>query len=63
MAGQFDKESSVKNFEWHRERTLREAKKGVSALGANKIDWNLRAVAKKHGEQAARELAREMRSR
>jgi hypothetical protein len=63
MAGQFDKESSVKNFEWHRERTLREVKKGVTALGANKIDWNLRAVAKKHGEQAARELARELRSR
>ena len=53
MSGQFDKESSVKNFEWHRERAIREVKKGVSSIGANKIDWNLRAVAKKHGEQAA----------
>ena len=63
MAGQFDRETSVKNFEWHRERVLREKKKSVNAIGANKIDWNLRAVAKKHGEQAARELARELRSR
>jgi hypothetical protein len=64
MPGQFDKESSVQNFEWHRERVLREKKKGtVDSVGANRIDFNLRAVAKKHGEKAARELARELRSR
>ena len=63
MAGQFDKETSVKNFEWHRERVLREKKKGVSAIGANRVDWNVRAVRDKHGEQAARELQRELRSK
>jgi len=63
MSGQFDKETSVQNFEWHRRRVLREKKKGVSAIGANRVDWNIRAVAKKHGEKAARELQRELRSR
>ena len=63
MAGQFDKESNVKNFEWHRERTLREKKKGVSSVSVNRVDFNLRAVAAKHGEKAAKELAREFRSR
>ena len=63
MSGQFDKETSVKNFEWHRERVLREKNKGVSAIGANRVDWNIRAVAAKHGEKAARELQRELRSR
>ena len=63
MAGQFDKETNVKNFEWHRERVLREKKNGVSAIGANRVDWNVRAVEAKHGKEAARELQRELRSR
>ncbi len=63
MGGQFDKETSIKNFEWHRERTLREKKNGVNSISANRVDFNLRAVAKKHGEKAARELSREFKSR
>ena len=63
MAGQFDKETSVKNFEWHRERVLREKKKSVNPISVNRVDWNIRAVAKKHGEKAAKELLRELRSR
>ena len=63
MSGQFDKETSIKNFEWHRERVLREKKKSVNSISANRVDFNLRAVAAKHGEKAARELARELKSR
>ena len=64
MSGQFDKETSNQNFEWHRERVLREKKKrSVDATGVNRINFNLKAVAEKHGEKAARELARELRSR
>ena len=62
MSGQFDKETSNQNFEWHRERVLREKKKG-SEISANRVNFNLKAVAEKHGERAARELARELRSR
>ena len=63
MGGQFDKETSIKNFEWHRERLLREKKKNVNAISDNRVNWNIRAVAEKHGKKAARELAREFRSR
>lgn len=60
--GQFDKESSVKHFEWHRERALRE-KKSNSSTSENRKDFLIRSVAKVHGEKAARELVRELRSR
>ena len=63
MPGQFDKETSIQNFEWHRSRVLKEKRKGVSAVSANRVDFNLCAVAKKHGEKAAKELSRELRSK
>jgi hypothetical protein len=59
VSGQFDKESSCQNYEWHRERALREAKK-PKAESQNRIEYNLRAIAAKHGDKAARELAREV---
>lgn len=62
MAGQFDKETSNKNFEWHRERALRE-KKEPNAFTKNRIDYNLKAIEKKHGEKAAREIVRELNSK
>jgi len=61
-SGQFDNETSVKNFEWHRERVLREKKK-PQRESANRIDFNLRAVEKKHGAKAAKELYKELRSK
>jgi len=60
--GQFDKETSNQNFEWHRERALRE-KRNPSATSANRVDYNLKAIEKKHGAQAAREMAREIQSK
>lgn len=60
--GQFDKETSNQNFEWHRERILRE-KKNPTRESANRVDFNLRAVEKKHGEKAVNELARELNSK
>jgi hypothetical protein len=62
-SGQFDKETSCKNFEWHRERVLREKKTGVTPIGANRVDWLVRNVQKTHGAKAARELQRELRSK
>lgn len=62
MAGQFDKESSVKHFEWHRERALRD-KDNSNPISENRKDFLIRSVAKKHGEKAARELIRELRSK
>jgi hypothetical protein len=62
MSGQFDKETSVKNFEWHRERALRE-KKNPKKESLNRIAYNLKAIEKKHGAKAANEVYRELRSR
>ena len=62
MSGQFDKESSVKHFEWHRERALREKKKS-GQVSSNRKDFLIRSVKKTHGEKAARELVKELRSR
>lgn len=62
MGGQFDKESSNKNFEWHRERLLREAK-NPSAENQARVEFNLRAIANKHGEQAVQEVYKEYRSK
>lgn len=62
MGGQFDNETSIKNFEWHRERVLREKKKKV-AESSNRVDFNIRAIEKNHGEKAAREMLREFNSK
>jgi hypothetical protein len=62
MGGQFDKETSIKNFEWHRERVLREKKRPVAET-KNRLEFNLKAVEKTHGSQAARELMREYNSK
>ena len=60
--GQFDHETSVKNYEWHRERALREKKK-IGGISSNRIEYNLKAIASKHGEKAAREMMRELLSK
>ena len=60
--GQFDKETSSNNFEWHKERLLRE-KKEPNAFTKNRIDYNLKAIEKKHGAEAAREAAKEYNSK
>jgi hypothetical protein len=62
MADKFDKETSNQNFEWHRERALRE-KKNPNSASANRIDYNLKAIEKKHGAEAAREVLREVNSK
>ena len=62
MPGQFDKETSRQNFEWHRERALREKKEPNSA-SANRMRYNLDAIRKKHGEKAAHELYKELKSK
>ena len=61
MSGQFDKETSAKNFEWYRERLLRE-KKEPNAFTKNRIEYNLKAIEKKHGRAASVEAAREYNS-
>ncbi len=62
MSGQFDKETSVQNFEWHRERALREKKK-PGAESQNRVEYNLKAIEKKHGAKAAGEVLREFNSK
>lgn len=62
MSGQFDKETSVKNFEWHRERALRE-KRNPNVYTQNRLEYNLKAIEKKHGSQAASEMIREINSK
>lgn len=60
--GQFDKETTNQNFEWHRERALRE-KKNPTAESSNRVEYNLKAIEKKHGIKAAIEVAREYNSK
>jgi hypothetical protein len=55
-------ETSIQHFEWHRERVLREKRKG-SPEGSNRLAWNIREIEKKHGQRAAREVEREFRSK
>lgn len=62
MSGQFDKETSVKNFEWHRERALRE-KRSPKPESGNRIEYNLKAIEKKHGNKAASEVMKEINSK
>lgn len=62
MPGQFDKETSVNNFEWHRERALR-AKTSSDRESGNRMIYNLKAVENKHGAKAANELMRELNSK
>lgn len=62
MSGQFDKETTRQNFEWHRERALREKKEPNSA-SANRMIYNLKAIEKKHGVKAANEVMKELNSK
>jgi len=62
MGGQFDHESTRQNFEWHRERALRE-RGGKNPEGVNRMVYNLKAVEAKHGVKAANELAKELTSK
>ena len=62
MSGQFDKETNCQNFEWHRERALRE-KRHPNSASANRMEYNLRAIQKKHGLKAAREVMKEIQSK
>ena len=62
MSGQFDKETSRQNFEWHRERALRE-KKSNTPQSANRLKYNLKAISQKHGLKAAHEVMKEFRSK
>lgn len=62
MPGQFDKETSIKNFEWHRERALREKKKS-NPERMNRIIYNLNAIESRHGSKAAKEVERELKSK
>lgn len=55
-------ETSANNFEWHRERVLRE-KQRPNVYSDNRIDWNAREVEKKHGKKAVRELSKEFNSK
>ena len=55
-------ETSIKNFEWHRERVLRE-KRNQNAYSNNRVDWNAREVEKKHGSKAVKELAKEFKAK
>lgn len=62
MSGQFDKESSRQNFEWHRERALRE-KKNPNSASVNRMIYNVKAIEKKHGVKAAKEIVKELNSK
>lgn len=62
MSGQFDKETNRQNFEWHRERALREKRKPTSE-SANRLKYNLKAIAEKHGIKAANEVLKEFHSK
>ena len=62
MPGQFDKETSIKNFEWHRERVLRE-KRSPNIYTSNRVNYNLKAIEKSHGSKAVNEMAKEFNSR
>jgi len=57
-----DKETSKQNYEWHRERTLRE-KKNPNSCSENRVVWNVKEIAKNHGDKAAREMVREFNSK
>lgn len=59
---EFHGESSRQNYEWHRERILRE-KRNPNAYTANRNDFNLREIQAKHGDKAAKEMVKEYRSR
>lgn len=62
MPGQFDKESSRQNYEWHRERALR-AKKEPSKESLNRMIYNVNAIEKSHGKKAAEEMVKEINSK
>lgn len=62
MADKFANETSRQNYEWHRERALRE-KKEPKAESMNRMVYNLKAIEKKHGVKAANELMKELSSK
>ena len=62
MPGQFDNETSRQNYEWHRERALRE-KRNPNSASSNRMDYNLKAIESKHGVKAAAELIKEINSK
>ena len=62
MPGQFDQETNRQNYEWHRERALREKHRPTSE-SANRVEYNLKAIAQKHGEKAAKEIIKEFKSK
>ena len=51
-------ESSIKNFEWHRERALRE-RKNPNIYSGSRVEWNMREIEKKHGKKASKEMVKE----
>jgi len=55
MSGQFDNETSRQNFEWHRQRALRE-KRHPNSTSVNRMIFNVNAIEKKHGTKAAIEI-------
>lgn len=62
MSGQFDKETTNQNYEWHRKRLLKEAK-NPSPESQSRVEFNLRSIAEKHGEQGVREALKEYNSK
>lgn len=62
MPGQFDKETNRQNFEWHRERALRE-KKNPNKFSPARVEYNIKAIQSKHGDKAAKEIIREIQSK
>lgn len=61
FGGAMAQETSGQNYEWHRERVLRE-KKNPNNCSTNRVEWNVREIAKNHGEKAAKEMAKEFNS-
>lgn len=57
-----DKETSHQNYEWHRERLLRE-KKHPNAYSTNRAIYNVNAIESKHGKKAASEATKEFNSK
>jgi hypothetical protein len=55
-------ETSRQNYEWHRERLLRE-KQSPNAFSSNRAIYNITAIEKKHGAKAAAEATKEFNSK
>ena len=55
-------ESSRQNYEWHRERALRERVE-PNKYSANRAEWNIRRIEEAHGKKAAHEITKEFNSK